>query len=181
MVPAVGVVCFTPVPLLCILTFPCRYGCDSVQFPRVALPFSLRGLPHIDPHPIMRNVYFLVPSGLNSDAGSYTPQLIIPRQCTVKLAKSIILSAMPAYPKRHSIEFFAGTVGQQMGWFISSRPGLPVLLDWQSDDAVGIENGHAIVVSVRAVDPASGLLVPVNPFPPPACPPRVLMWNSSCI
>ena len=158
-----------------------RYKCDSVQFPRLALPRTLGGPPCLDEYPPTIHVYFVRPNGSDPSTGFYTPRLIIPRECTVKLIRTIIINSLPTDIKTHSIEFFTGCSGTVMGWHASGNPTSPVLLDWQSDKVAGIADGQSIFVAVKVLDPASGIMVLIDPFPAPAYPPRILMWNASCV
>ena len=135
----------------------------------------------MDEYQSVHNIYFILPNGSAATAGHYTPQTLIPNKCTVKLIRAIIINALPSYPNGHSIEFFSTQIERRNGWYVSDQTGWPILLDWQWNKTVNIGNECSIVVSVKALDQTTGFLVPIDPFPSPACPPKLFMWNSSCI
>ena len=158
-----------------------RYRCDSVHFPRLVMPEGPLAQPKIDHTPRIHKLYFLLPPG-GSPRGEYTPQIVIPRNSLVKTLRSIIINALPTH-SACSIEFFTPSGTAPRGWYVESTQNA-ILLDWQSDQTVesiaNLPAGSALCVSVKVLDEALGCMVPVDPFPPPACPPKILTWNSSC-
>ena len=125
-----------------------------------------------------RRAFLAVPDESNVNCvkrGPYASQLFVLRESTTTLVRTIIISALPAPTIRSSIEFFAEHSGAGnrcsavLHWWMS-----PVLLEWQSDKVMEIGNGESIWVIVK-LDEATGLMIPIDPFPPPTCPPKVLM------
>ena len=146
------------------------------------MPEAPLSQPKIDHAPRIHKLYFLLPPG-GSPRGEYTPQIVILRNCLVKTLRSIIINALPTR-STCSIEFFTPFRTVPHGWYYVEDTHNAVLLDWQSDQTVeSIDKfpvGSALCVSVKVLDEALGCMVPVDPFPPPACPPKILTWNSSC-
>ena len=138
-------------------------------------------VPHLAIEQRVYNLYYLLPPG-GCTRGDYTPQIFISRECSVKTLISIIKNSLPSLPTPHAIEVFYNLQERPVGWYLTSWGSTsPTLLDKYLEYDMTSNWGHSFVVSVRVLDVTAGCMVPFDPFPTPASPPKVLTWTPACV
>ena len=157
-----------------------RYGCDPIHYPCL---MTLNGgsSPLWSYYHRIFELYYLVPTGRDA-RDDYNPQIFVFNDCTVKSLRSIIISSLPPFQTSYSVEFFSyNPPVRPTGWSVTSLDlTSPILLEKDAAQSVPSFPGESIIVSVKVMGQVGRPMVPIDPFPSPTSPPKVLAWTPSC-